>query len=95
MIVALMACHMTYLENRMPRQAICWLVFMIILLVFLAIGTGRSVLIHLYGFVFGILLSLGFYPKHYESCITPQIGYGLKIVSGIAVIGVIVLALVL
>lgn len=95
MIVALFATHLTYLENRMPPQALCWLAFMIILFVFMAIGTGSSVLVHLYGFLFGIILALGFYPKHYESCITGPIGNVLKVVAALAVIAVLVLALTL
>lgn len=37
---------------------------MIVLLSIMVIGFSGSVVIHLYGYLFGMLLALAFYPKH-------------------------------
>lgn len=39
------------------------MVMLIAMLTFAIIGIGSSLLVHLYGYVMGIILGLGFYPK--------------------------------
>jgi membrane associated rhomboid family serine protease len=63
MIVLLLVSHLAYFEAR-TRGAYCWLLVMAVFLTVAAIGFGGSVLVHLYGFVFGIVLAAAFYPKH-------------------------------
>lgn len=64
MLVLLLVTHLNYFESR-ARGAYCWLLAMVVFLTIAAIGFGSSVLIHLYGFVLGIILAAGFYPRHY------------------------------
>lgn len=40
------------------------MIVMILFLSIMAIGFSGSVVIHLYGYLFGMILALGFYPKH-------------------------------
>ncbi len=40
------------------------MVMMILILSIMVIGFSGAVVIHLYGYLFGMLLALGFYPKH-------------------------------
>lgn len=63
MIVLLIITHLTYIENRMPGST-CWIVLMIAMLSMAIIGSGASVIVHIYGYVFGMIIGLGFYPKH-------------------------------
>lgn len=42
----------------------CWIVLMIAMLIMAIIGSGASVIVHIYGYVFGMIIGLGFYPKH-------------------------------
>lgn len=63
MIVALYLCHCSYFQAR-SRGAFCMMAVMLIFLSVMVIGFGKSVLIHLFGYLFGMLLSVGFYPKH-------------------------------
>lgn len=94
MIVILLITHIGYIENRYPGSA-CWIVIMIAMLSLAIIGSGASVLVHIYGYVFGMVIGLGFYPKHQESSITPNCGYILKILAGLIILGVIALAIIL
>ena len=42
----------------------CMLILMIVMLSLSVMGIGSSVLGHLFGFVAGMIISLGFYPNH-------------------------------
>lgn len=62
MIVILLLTHISYIEQRYPGS-MCMMVMLIAMLTFAIIGIGSSLLVHLYGYVMGIILGLGFYPK--------------------------------
>lgn len=59
------------------------------------IGTGSSILIHLFGYVMGMILALGFYPKHPESVITPGCEIVFKIFAAAVVVVIVALAVIL
>lgn len=94
MIVALFLSHCSYFQNR-TRGQFCWIIVMLIILSLMVIGVGQSVLIHLFGYVFGMLFGAGFYPKNIETDMKPflqKIFMGLAIAIGALVI---ILALVI
>lgn len=67
------------------------MLILVVLLSFMAIGFSGSVVIHLYGYLFGMIIGLGFYPKHSQSCVTPFMD---KIFKALA-IGLVALVIVL
>lgn len=66
MIISLIFAYCTYLKQRLG-QSFCWLIVMMVILVVIVIGFGQSLLIHLFGFLFGMLLGTAFIPKTMES----------------------------
>ena len=94
MIVALFLCHCSYFQNNF-RGMFCWIMVMMIFLSIMAIGFGQSLLIHLYGYIFGMLFAVGVYPKRLES----DLNVGCQKIWKIIAIGlaglVILLALIL
>ena len=63
MIVMLFVTHMNYFESRAPGS-MCMMILLVTMLSLSVMGIGASVLVHLYGFVAGMLIGLAFYPKH-------------------------------
>ena len=94
MVISIVLMHCSYLRDRLG-PAFCMLIFMMIILTIVVIGFGSSLLIHLYGFLFGLLLGFGFYPRLDSSDCSGSISHILKLVS-IGVVGlVIALAIIL
>ena len=54
---------MNYFESRAPGS-MCMMILLVTMLSLSVMGIGASVLVHLYGFVAGMLIGLAFYPKH-------------------------------
>ena len=66
MIMGLFLCHWSYLRAR-TGGSFCYIVVMLTVFSLMSIGFGESALIHLFGYVFGMLLGVGLYPKNMES----------------------------
>ena len=66
---------------------------MMVILSFMIIGFGLSLLIHLYGYVMGLLLGAGFLPKHMDSDVTGVCDKILKAVGVVVSIAVIAVAI--
>ena len=93
MIMSIIFTHCTYLQNRF-QMVFCYIVFMMIILTFMILGFGLSFLIHLYGYLLGLLLGAGFLPNHVDSDVTgvyDKILKGAGIVSSIAIITVAII----
>ena len=95
MVVLLLITHISYFENRM-QGSFCWIIMIVVFLSLALLGPGQSsVLVHLYGYVMGMILALGFYPKHPESIINGTCQTICQIVAAVIVLAVVVLALAL
>ena len=94
MIVSLFFTHCTYLQNRF-QGAFCMMVVMMIFLSLMVIGLGPSLLIHLYGYMIGMLLGTAFLPKHPEADLTPTCENIMRAIAiGVCLVIVIVAILV-
>jgi membrane associated rhomboid family serine protease len=94
MIVLLLVSHFNYFQNR-GQSSYCWIVIVMIAIPFIFPTSSGTMLIHLFGFIFGIILAAGFYPKHQECSITPTCDKIFKIIAVIIVVTVIVLAFII
>ena len=78
------------------QGSFCWIMMIVVFLSLALFGTGQSsVLVHIYGYVMGMVLALGFYPKHPESVVTGTCQNICRIVAAVIFVVVIVLAAVL
>lgn len=93
MIMSIIFTHCTYLQNRF-QMVFCYIVFMMVILTFMILGFGLSFLIHLYGYLLGLLLGAGFLPKHMDTDVTgvcDKILKGAGIVVSIAILTVAII----
>ena len=94
MIVMLLITHINYIEERYPGS-MCMMVVLIAMLTLAIIGVGSTLLVHLYGYLIGMILALGFYPKLSPFWNTQPLNTGLKIASLAICVLIIILAVVL
>ena len=90
MIMGLIFTHCTYLQNRF-QAGFCMIVVMMVILSIMVIGFGPALLIHLYGYVIGILLGVAFLPKHMNTDLSSTCDKIMKAVAiGVCLIIIIV-----
>lgn len=93
MIMSLIFTHCTYLQNRF-QGSFCMIVVMMIFLSLMVIGLGPALLIHLYGYLLGILLGVAFLPKHMETDLSPLCDKIMKAVAIGVCIAIIAVAII-
>ena len=90
MIMGLIFTHCTYLQNRF-QAGFCMIVVMMVILSIMVIGLGPALLIHLYGYVIGILFGVAFLPKHMNTDLSSTCDKIMKAVTiGVCLIIIIV-----
>lgn len=93
MIISIVLTHCSYLQERF-QGAFCMMVVMLVFLSFMVIGLGASLLIHLYGYLLGMLLGAAFLPRHMETGVSPLVDKILKGASVLVCGAIVVVALV-
>ena len=69
-----------YLQRVYPQQ-FCFTVVIAAMMSIMVIGSGKGALVHLFGYLCGMIYGAAFYPTNSESVLSPYVAHILKVVA--------------